>query len=477
VTAAVATSDPRATQAAAEVIGSGGNAVDAAVTAALVLYVVEPQSCGIGGDGFMFVHNEPGPPIALDGSGAVPAGLTREALAADGLDNVPARGAKTATPPGAVALLESALQQFGTISLSDAIAPAERFAREGFAVRPTLAVAAARATAELANEPVLGPLYWPGGNAVAEGATVFNAALADALALIAVEGSAAILTGALGDAIVAAMEAGGGYLSRADLAAHRTLAIIPDYVDFVGHRMWQMPSPTQGPAVLVALRELSSNGISNGTPDGEIDWDAAYHAVADGMIEAGFDPTNVGVSAPSPAKGDTTFIATVDHEGRGASLITSVFGDFGSHLGVQALGGPIHNRATTFRLAAKPIGPGKPPHTTIPGLITRADGTLRYVLGVAGGVMQPQTQVQLTLRTLLENRGPQAAIDMPRFKICFGGDLALEAGHPLAAQYPDALNKNPGPEGFGAAQMIGWHEGELQAGADARRGGHAVLIE
>lgn len=469
MTAAVATSDPRATQAAADVIRSGGNAIDAAVTAAFVLYVVEPQSCGIGGDGYMFVHNQPGAPIGLDGSGAVPAGLTRETLAADGLDNVPARGAKTATPPGAAALLESALQQYGTISMRAAIAPALQFARDGFAVRPTLAVAAAKATTDLANEPVLGPLYWPGGVAVTEGATVINSDLARALALIADEGSAAILTGSLADAIVEAMEANGGYLSRADLAAHRTLPIKPDYVDFAEHRMWQMPSPTQGPAVLAALREISANG--------EIDWDAAYQAVAAGMIEAGFDPTNVGTSTPSPAKGDTTFIAAVDHEGRGASLITSVFGDFGSHLGIKALGGPIHNRATTYRLVSKAIAPGKPPHTTIPGLITRADGTLRYVVGVAGGVMQPQTQVQLTLRTLLEGLSPQDAIDMPRFKICFGGDLALEADHPLGAKYPAALNKNPGPEGFGAAQMIGWHEGSLHAGADARRGGHAVVIE
>ena len=90
--------------------------------------------------------------------------------------------------------------------------------------------------------------------------------------------------------------------------------------------------------------------------------------------------------------------------------------------------------------------------------------------------MQPQTQVQLVLRALLEDRGPQDAIDMPRFKICFGGDLALEPGHPLAAIYPAALDKNPGPEGFGAAQMVGWHHDELQAGADARRGGSAAVI-
>ncbi len=468
MTAAAATSDPRATEAAVEMLRSGGNAVDAAATAALVLYVVEPQSCGIGGDGFLLVHRGPGPPVAIDGSGAVPAGLTSAALAADGLDAVPSRGAKTATAPGAVAMLEYALERFGTISLASAIEPARRYAEEGFEVRASLATAAARATAELASEPVLGPLYWLGGTPVVEGAIVANPDLAAALALLAAEGSAAIHGGVLGDAIVDAIAAGDGYLTRADLVDHRTDEVTPGWVDFAGHRMWQLPAPTQGPAVLAALRDLAAVALP--------DWEATYRAVAAGLVEAGFDPAAVVVGRPRPAKGDTTYIAVVDHDGTGVSLITSVFGDFGSHLGVKALGGPIHNRATTFKIAAQPLGPGKPPHTTIPGLVTDAGGELRAVLGVAGGVMQPQAQVQLAVRTLVEGMAPQDAIDAPRFKICFGGDLALEPGHPLGERYPEALDKNPGPEGFGAAQMVGWHQGRLLAGADPRRGGHATVI-
>lgn len=469
MTAAAATSDPRATDAAIGVLRDGGNAVDAAVTAALVLYVVEPQSCGIGGDGFIFVHDGGGAPLALDGSGMVPARLTLGALAADGFDSVPSRGAKTATPPGAVALLESALEQFGSITLSDAIEPAFLLARNGFAVRPSLAGAASRAEgSDAAADPVLGPLYWPKGSSVEIGDVVVNAALADALEMIATEGSATLYFGDLADAVVGLMEAKGGYLSSQDLAEHRTTEITPESVDFAGHHMWQFPAPTQGPAVLAALRELGDVGVP--------DWEAAYGAVRSGMASAGFDPASVSRATPSPAKGDTTFIAVVDHQGMGVSLITSIFGDFGSHLGVPEFGGPIHNRATTFRIAARPLGPGKPPHTTIPGLITHEDGELRYVLGVAGGVMQPQTQVQLALRVLVEGYAPQEAIDLPRFKICFGGDLALEELHPLAETYPAALAKDPGPEGFGAAQMVGWHEGELRAGADRRREGKAVVV-
>ncbi|HRE00570.1 MAG TPA: gamma-glutamyltransferase, partial [Ilumatobacteraceae bacterium] len=384
MSAAIATSDPRASAAGADVLRAGGNAVDAAATAAFVLYVVEPQSCGIGGDAFMLIHDGSGPPLGLDGSGLVPVGLTRAALEADGLDNVPARGAKTATPPGAVALLAHALAGHGTISLAEAIAPALRFAADGFAVRPSLADAARRATAELADQPVLGPLYWPGGVPVGVDDIVVNHDLASALRVVAAQGGQALTTGSLAVAIVEAIEAQGGYLTSADLAAHRTTSITPESVEFAGHRVWQMPAPTQGPAVLEALAALSSTE--------PVDWEAAYRAVASGMAAAGFDPAAVRVGTPSPAKGDTTFIAAVDRDGVGVSLITSVFGDFGSHLGIRALGGPIHNRATTFRLSTRPIQPGKPPHTTIPGMITNADGSLAYVMGVAGGVMQPQAQ-------------------------------------------------------------------------------------
>ena len=145
-------------------------------------------------------------------------------------------------------------------------------------------------------------------------------------------------------------------------------------------------------------------------------------AVREGMRGAGFDPSAIG-ARPSPARGDTTYVAVVDAEGRGSSLITSVFGDFGSHLGVPAIGGPIGNRATMLRaLRLAPTPGAKPPHTTIPAAVTGDDGGLRYVLGVAGGFMQPQAQVQLLVRMLGEGMAPQEAIDAPRFKILFGGE-------------------------------------------------------
>lgn len=473
-TAGIATSDPRASQAAAAVLAAGGNAVDAAVAATFVLFVVEPQSCGVAGDAFAILADAAGPPIGYDGSGAIPAALTPERLRADGLDGVPPRGGRTATVPGAVDLLATVLARHGTTTPADAVAPAVALAGDGFTVQPSLATAAHRAAAELAGDPVLGPLYVPGGSPVAEGTTVRNPALAECLGAIAADGPSVLYRGGLADAVVRAVQGDGGYLDADDLAAHATEVAALEHVTFRDRLVWELPLPTQGPAVLHALAELESSGVFDADAS-TVDWEAVLAATRRGMAAAGFDPAAMG-PRPSPAKGDTTYLAVIDHDGMAVSLITSVFGDFGSHLGVPELGGPVHNRATTLRMLHRQPSPGKPPHTTIPALVTGTAGAPRLCLGVAGGIMQPQTQVQVLVRLLVERLGIQAAIDAPRFKLCFGGDLALEAGHPLAPAHPDAARRDPGPEGFGNAQVVGRRPGHLDAGADARRGGTALLL-
>lgn len=466
----MATSDPRATETAAAVLAAGGNAVDAAVAATFVLFVVEPQSCGVAGDAFVLLAGPDGPPVGYDGSGALPAALSAERLRADGHAGVPPRGGATASVPGAVALLETALERHGTTTLADAVAPAIAAAGDGFTVRASLATAARKAAGEIGRDPVLGPLYVPGGEPVAEGSVVRNPALAACLQVLAAEGAASLYTGGLADALVEAVRADGGYLDAEDLAAHRTEPAAIEHVSFLGRSVWELPLPTQGPAVLHALDSLERAGALDGGPN----WQAVLDATRDGMRAAGFDPAAMG-PRPSPAKGDTTYLAVVDHDGLSVSLITSVFGDFGSHLGVPVLGGPVHNRATTLRMLHRDPTPGKPPHTTIPGLVTDASGAPLLCLGVAGGIMQPQTQVQVLVRVLAEGLDLQAAIDAPRFKLCFGGDLALEDGHPLAATHAAALDRDPGPEGFGNAQAVGRPHGPLDAGADDRRGGTAWL--
>jgi gamma-glutamyltranspeptidase / glutathione hydrolase len=467
--AAIATSDPRATAAGAELLAAGASAMDAAAAAALVLYVVEPQQCGPGGDGFL-IHVAPGgDPVAVDGSGALPRGLTDEALAAAGLDTVPARGAASATVPGALRLLEYGLGVFGSRSLREVVGPAVRLAMDGFEVRPTLAAAAARAATEIAADPVLGPMYAPDGRAVAVGDVVRNPVLADCLSLVAERGTAVLHGGELGAAVAARVRAGGGFLSEQDLADHVSTEVQPVAASFRDSTVWELPAPTQGPAVLETLRRIEAE------VDAVDDWRVVIAAMRDGMAAAGFDLARIGVR-PTAARGDTTYIAAIDSRGRGASLITSVFGDFGSHFGIAELGAPIGNRATMLRALGRPMAPGaKPPHTTIPAAVTR-HGALRYVLGVAGGFMQPQAQVQILVHILERGLEPQRAIDEPRFRLGFGGVLSLEEGHPLCAEMPDEAARPPGPEGYGAAQVAGIVDGRVVAGADHRRNGAAAVV-
>ena len=467
---AVATSDRRASDAGAAVLADGGNAVDAAVAAALVLYVVEPQSCGLGGDGFLIYVADGQSPQGLDGSGEFPLGLTTDALTAHGVEGMPPRGPRTVTVPSAVMLLGESLRRWGTCSLGDLVAPAVALAADGFEVGPSLAAMAHRSAPEIVHDAVLGPLFVPEGQSVREGAVVQNRALADALVALAAEGPDLMRSGALADAVVAQVQRDGGYLSHEDLRRHDTSLVQPEHVGFRGHDVWEMPAPTQGPAVVSALREIEAAGPV------VIDWRVAIDATRRGMADAGFDLARVGVPQ-SPARGDTTYIAVVDGDGRGASLITSVFGDFGAHYGVPAIGGSLGNRAAILRAFGGAPRPGaKPPHTTIPAAVTR-DGELSYVLGVAGGFMQPQAQVQVLVHLLERGRTPQQAIDEPRWKIAIGGQLSLEAGHSLSAEMPEAAARPPGPEGYGACHVAGVVGDRVLAGADHRRHGAVSLVE
>ncbi len=296
-----------------------------------------------------------------------------------------------------------------------------------------------------------------------------NPALADALRAIVTEGPDIMRAGALAAAVVERVRAAGGFLTAEDLLGHDTRLVRPEHERFRGHDVWEMPAPTQGPAVLSAMRLLESAGSHVD------DWRVAIEAVRSGMAATGFDIGAVRVPQ-SPARGDTSYIAVVDGAGQGASLITSVFGDFGAHFGVPELGGPLGNRAAIFRAVAGDPTPGtKPPHTTIPAAVTR-DGSLSYVLGVAGGFMQPQAQVQVLVHLLERGLLPQDAIDEPRWKIVFGGELSLEAGHVLCAELPDAAARPPGPEGYGACHVAGVVDGRVVAGADHRRHGAVAYV-
>ncbi len=460
----IATSDPRASEVGARVLGRGGNAADAAVAAALTLMVVEPHACGVGGDAFV-LHRRDGSsgPSALDGSGAIPDALAAEA---DDLsfEPIPLYGPRTITVPGAVRLLADFLEQEGSTTFAEAADPARRLAADGFVVRPTLAAAAARNLDRISADPVLRGLYLRSdGSPVDVGDRVRNPQLADALDRLGSVGVSDLYAGELAASIVAACRAAESPLGEADLVQHLTEPMTPVSTEFAGATVWELPEPTQGPAVLVALDALSRGD--------RYDTDALIQATLIGMKSAGID---LQTMAPETGgRGDTTYIACMDADGLAVSLITSVFSDFGAGIGVAELGSPLQNRAAGTTLIGQRPRRGKPPHTTIPAMVTRGDRT-EHVLGVVGGYMQAQGQIQVLVNLLVHGMSAQAAIDAPRFRVLPGGLLAAEERHLLAAVDPAVTGRDPGAGAFGGCQVASRTSRRLEVGSDRRRNGSAL---
>ena len=193
------------------------------MTACFVLYVVEPQSCGVGGDGFMFVHTGArGRRLALDGSGALPLELTQDRLRDAGHEVVPARGGASVTTPGAVALLETALAGHGTISLADAVAPARRL-RERLASRCAPPSRPPRSAAASPSHRIRcsARSTCPEGRRWPRGRQFATRGWRNAWTPSRRRGGRAVLGGPIGAAIAERVRADGGFLSEIDLARHR----------------------------------------------------------------------------------------------------------------------------------------------------------------------------------------------------------------------------------------------------------------
>ena len=205
---AAATSQPLASWAALSVMERGGNAVDAAVAAGAMLNVVEPHMTGMGGDMFALLWSaEEGRLVGLDSSGRSGSGMSREAIAAAGLEDVPASGPGSVTVPGAVAGWAALLDRFGAMTFAEVLAPAIRVAEEGFPVTPIIAGQWAAAADKLRADPGAAATYLVGGRRAPRAGEWFRSPeLAASLRLVAGGGAEAFYTGALGRRLVEGLE-------------------------------------------------------------------------------------------------------------------------------------------------------------------------------------------------------------------------------------------------------------------------------
>jgi gamma-glutamyltranspeptidase/glutathione hydrolase len=468
-----ATSQPLATQAAIEILKAGGNAIDAAIAANAMLSLTEPMSCGIGGDLFAIVWDAKTKKLyGLNASGRSPRGLTLEEFQRRKLEYVPKYGPLPVSIPGCVDGWAALHGRFGKLPLEQILAPAIRYAREGFPVTEVIALSwrpGPEAFKAYREFPGFEQTFMPDGRAPKHGETFRNEALANTLEQIAHGGRDAFYRGDIARRIDAFMREVGGFLRYEDLAEHRSDWVDPVSINYRGYDVWELPPNGQGIAalqMLQILKEFDLRAAGFGSPDhlhclveakklafedrARFYADPAFGkspieelistAYADkrrALINPERAGTNVPPGNPAIDEGDTIYLTTADADRNMVSLIQSNYRGFGSGLCPTGLGFSLQNRGEMFDLTpGRPnsFAPGKRPfHTIIPAFVTK-DGRPVMSFGVMGGDMQPQGHVQILINLLDFDMGLQEAGDAPRVHHIGTSEPTGEPADPLGGQ-------------------------------------------
>ena len=469
-----ATSHPLATQAALDILKQGGNAVDAAIAANSMLALMEPTGCGLGGDLFAIVWDARTEKLhGLNSSGRSPYSLTLEHFKKLGLKKIPDRGPLTVSVPGAVAGWFALHEKFGKLPMRTILAPAIRYAREGFPVSEVIA-AAWQGSLHLQEWPGFKETFLPGGRAPKKGEIFRNPLLANTLRKIAEGGRDAFYEGDIARTIDAYMRRNGGFLSYRDMAEHTSTWVEPVSTNYRGYDVWELPPNGQGIAALQILNILEGFDIKgmgfgskeyihhfleakklafedrakfyadpefNKIPVKEL-ISKEYAAQRRSLINSRRAARSYEAGNPVLDGGDTIYLTTADEEGNMVSLIQSNFSGMGSGMTPDGLGFVLQTRGELFNLEEghfNSYAPHKRPfHTIIPAFITR-DGKPFISFGVMGGGLQPQMHAQIVMNIIDFGMNLQEAGDAPRIShggssqptgetMSDGGTVVLESG-------------------------------------------------
>jgi gamma-glutamyltranspeptidase/glutathione hydrolase len=517
-----ATSQPLATAAALNVLQRGGNAIDAAVTAAAVLSVVEPMMTGVGGDMFALLWSAKEKHlVALNASGRAGALMTRDELVKRGRTRI-VRGIETVTVPGALAGWNELLRKYGTITLAQALQPAIDYAENGYPVTPVIAGDWAAEENVLRMNEAAAATFLPNGHAPKAGDWFHNPDYAATLRQIAKDGPGTFYGGALGQKLVAQIQKLGGFLTLDDLKHNQPTWVTPISAPFKGYRIWELPPNNQGVATLEMLRILDPIDLKamgqNSAPYLHYLIEAKKLAYADlakyvgdadhltipasQMLSDDFiaerrshiDPKHAQErveAGPERTKSETVYLTVADKDGNMVSFINSLFDAFGSGIVVPGTGFALQDRGLGFTMTPglpNTVAPGKRPfHTLIPGFVTRpgpqsaADGTgdEPYMsFGLMGGAMQAQGHAQFLINMFVFGMNVQEAMDAGRFRHENGERVIVESVIPdsVIAQL-EALGhdvKVAKASQFGGSQAIIKLPRGYVAGSDPRKDGHAA---
>jgi gamma-glutamyltranspeptidase/glutathione hydrolase len=517
--AGAATESRHASEAAVAVLRRGGSAVDAAVTAALVAGVVAPSSSGLGGGGFALVYRASDQSVTvLDFRETAPAVMDTGAFDRRPLPD-PERG-KLVGVPSEVRGLAELHRRFGKRPWAELVAPAERFARDGFAVDAHLAqVIGGNAPKRYRQVPSLERSFWVGGTAAIVGQRVKRPELAATLRTLGASGPEALYTGALADDIVAAARAFGGTLTQGDLARYQPRERQPLRFRWEGYEIVTMPPPSSGGIFLAeVLGSFTRSELEQAAPSAP----GGMHLLAEIMrgaladrvkyvgdpdvlpIDVGkmIDPARlaarkakVSPERTRPLRGivnedhGTHALVIADAEGNVVSLTTTVNSAFGADIGAETSGIVLNDELDDFtsRVTSSALGIAYPPNAARAGrrpassmmpTLVLSGGKPVLALGGSGGYSIPPSVTETLLAILVRGETPEAAVKAPRFRfdskdftLLLDGAFGEGVMKDLAARGESARIS----ESSSAVQVLSFTAGGVVGAADPRKGGAVRL--
>jgi gamma-glutamyltranspeptidase/glutathione hydrolase len=476
----VASSQPLAVQAGLDVLKRGGNAIDAAVTTAAVLSVVEPMNVGPGGDLFAIIYIAAENKLyALDASGKAPSGQTLARMNAAGYkwdaanwgpgSGMPARGILTVTVPGSVWGWEDVLRRFGTLTFTETLQPAIDYAEQGFPVSERIASdwrlprALPRSPVDprdccTAVDPDSVATWYVDGRPPEPGQVYRNPSLAKLFRILQQRGRAGFYEGDVASAIVAKSKSLGGTMTLDDLASYSGEWVTVARTNYHGYEVSTLPPPAQtwstaemlnilercvpvwapgqtlatlGPAspkywhLVVEAKKLAYRDVYtyNGDPKfSSIPLDRLLSKPYATSLCRQVNPDRASRPGPvgrADSGGDTIVLSTADRSGNMVAWVNSLYSSFGSGLTVPGYGITLHNRGSLFTLDPKSpnvIAPGKRPFNTLSAGFVMQDSRPLMTVTLMGGDMQAQGIAQVLINVLDLGANLQAASDMARFR-------------------------------------------------------------
>jgi gamma-glutamyltranspeptidase len=514
----IVSGSPFASQAGADILKAGGNAVDAAIAASAVLGVVRPHMNGPGGDLFALVYmKDTGRVEALNASGRSPAGATIKVFKEKGYDTIPVKGVLSATVPGVVLGWHDMSSKYGTLTFETLFKRAIELGRIGFPVYPELTNMIGMEAEYLKKSASAKAVFFKNGKPVQPGDRLKQKDLANSLELIAKKGADVFYKGELGKALVDFSDTKGGFFTMDDLNNHTSSWSDPITTDYRGYELCTQPPSTQGIAWLMTtniIKAYDLQKLGHNTADyihlivetqklvfadrDRYVCDPDFHDIPVAELlsleyaEKQLDRIDMKKAADrvTPCEfqsngEDTVYLAVVDKNGNSVSMIQSLYEGFGSCAMIDGTGIFLHNRGRDFRMDSNHVNslePKKRPyHTLTPGMILK-DGKPVYVLGSPGADGQTQTMTQVTANLVDFYADAQEAVEAPRWRSNPDSSLTMEARfsshviEDLKARGHRIDLRDDWDDICGGAQVIKIHRENqfLTSGADPRRQAYAI---